>query len=382
MTLAPTRPADRTSRTVSPPTARATARHHLQRTWQATLTVNPGNGRADLGVALRAGLTVLAALALLAAIGHRELAGFAALGAIVAVYGRLADPVARLTVVGGAGVLQVATMALASGTGWLVASTGSATLEAWTVPVALGLIAALACAGTAWFRTGPPGPTLVVFAAAGGLTAPATVGGIGARSLATATGVVLALLVAAIPAVRAVARRVQERSPLLPAHPPVPAWHAEALRTGVGSLVGAVVAQSVGLGHPGWAAVGATAVLQGVSRSHMVVRALHRGAGTAAGAVLAWLVLDAHLSFWVLALVVAALQVVTELIVVRNYAVAMLTITPMALLMSSLSGVVDAGTLAADRAVDTLLGVVVGVIVVLVVPFRERPVQAPSTARL
>ncbi|MFC8732339.1 FUSC family protein [Luteimicrobium sp. NPDC057192] len=374
MTLTPTRPTDRTSRPASsvPGPAPTSARHHLRRTWQATVTVNPGHGRADLGVALRAGLTVLAALALLAAVGHRELAGFAALGAIVAVYGRLADPVARLTVVGGAGVLQVATMAVASGTGWLVATTGSASLEAWTVPVALGLIAASACAGTAWFRTGPPGPTLVVFAAAAGLTAPSSAGGIGARTLATTTGVVLALLVAAVPAARAAARRLRDDAPLLPARPRVPAWHAEAVRTGIGSLVGVVLAQSVGLGHPGWAAVGATAVLQGVSRSHVVVRALHRGAGTAVGAVLAWLVLDAHLSFWVLAIVVAALQVVTELIVVRNYAVAMLTITPMALLMSSLGSTVDAGALAADRAVDTLLGVAVGVVVVLLVPFRQR----------
>jgi hypothetical protein len=50
----------------------------------------------------------------------------------------------------------------------------------------------------------------------------------------------------------------------------------------------------------------------------------------------------------------------------------MLTITPMALLMSSLGSTVDAGTLAADRAVDTLLGVAVGVVVVLLVPFRDR----------
>jgi uncharacterized membrane protein YgaE (UPF0421/DUF939 family) len=372
MTLTPTRPTDPVSSPASLAPGPTSARHHLSRTWRATVTVNPGNGRADLGVAVRAGLTVLAALALLASLGHRELAGFAALGAIVAVYGRLADPVARLTVVGGAGVLQVATMAVSSATGWFVARTGSAVLEAWTVPVALGLIAALACAGTAWFRTGPPGPTLVVFAAAGGLTASATAGGIGARTLATTAGVVLALLVAAVPAGRVAVARRRARTPLLPARPPVPAWHAEALRTGVGSLVGAVAAQAVGLGHPGWAAVGATAVLQGVSRSHVVVRALHRGAGTAVGAVLAWLALDAHLSFWVLALVVAALQVVTELIVVRNYAVAMLTITPMALLMSSLGSTVDAGTLAADRAVDTLLGVAVGVVVVLLVPFRDR----------
>ncbi|MGC5167249.1 FUSC family protein [Luteimicrobium sp. DT211] len=367
MTLAPERP--------------TTARHHLHHTWRASVTVNPGNGRPDLAVALRAGLTVLATFAILAAAGHRELAGFAALGAIVAVYGRLADPVARLTVVGAAGILQVAAIAAASGAGWALASTGSATVETWAVPVILGLVAALACAGTALLRTGPPGATLVVFAAAAGLTAPASAAGIGTRTLATAVGAVLALVVAAVAAGPTARSRLRDRTPLLPARPPVPAWHAEALRCGAGSLVAGVLAQAVGLGHPGWAAVGATAVLLGTSRRHVVVRALHRGAGTAVGAVLAWLVLDAHLSFWALAVLVAALQVVTELIVVRNYALAMLTITPMALLMTSLAGPVDAGTLAADRAVDTLLGVAVGVVVVLLLPFRERARHAPATAR-
>jgi hypothetical protein len=353
--------------TLSPARPAPSAPGLLHRTWRASLTVHPGNGAADVWGALRAALTALATFALAAGTGHRELAGFAALGALAAVYGRLADPVARVAVVGGAGILQIGSIAVASTVAWLAARTGSGVVETWSVPVALGAIAATACAGSAWFRTGPPGPTFVVFAAAAGLITPAGAGAIGERTVATAAGAVVAVLVAAVPALPAIAARRRARARLLPPRPPLPAWHADALRIGAGALAAGLLAQAVGLGHAGWAAVGATAVLQGVSRSHVAVRALHRGAGTAVGAVLAWVVLDAHLSFWVIAVVVAALQVVTELVVARHYAVAMLTITPLALLMASLGGPVDAGTLAADRAVDTLLGVLVGLVVALLV---------------
>ena len=67
-----------------------------------------------------------------------------------------------------------------------------------------------------------------------------------------------------------------------------------------------------------------------------------------------------------LVLVVVVLQVVTELVVGRNYGIAMLFITPMALLMSQLGSSQDAAGLLLDRGVETLLGVVVALAVIVV----------------
>lgn len=358
-------------RTVVPAAPRARVRDALHETWRSALVVHPGNeNHVDIQVALRAGLTVLATLALVAVAGHHELAGFAALGAIVSVYGRLADPVGRILHVGAAGLLQVVTMVLASAVAWGLAG-AHPNVEAWVTPVVIAVVAALACAGTALLRTGAPGATLVVFAAAGGLAGAPSGADVARRGLAVAFGVLVAVLVVAVAGARTAVGRRRAGMPMLPALPPAPAWHLLALRVGVGSLLGAVVAQALGLGHPGWAALGATAVLQGRNRGHVVVRGLHRGLGTAAGAAVAWLVLGLGLGYWPLVVVVAALQVVTELVVVRHYALAMLTITPMALLMSTLGAAGDPTTLATDRAIDTILGVVAGVVALLVIRPRR-----------
>ncbi|RMI03685.1 FUSC family protein, partial [Cellulomonas triticagri] len=140
--------------------------------------------------------------------------------------------------------------------------------------------------------------------------------------------------------------------------------------------VAGTVATVAGWGHPAWAVMGAAAVLQGAHVRHMGVRALQRAAGTACGAALALPLLGADLPFWAVAVLVVALQTVTELVVARHYGAAMLAITPMALLMTSLGGTPDPTALAVDRALDTALGAVTA-LVVAVAAARPAPV-APS----
>lgn len=68
---------------------------------------------------------------------------------------------------------------------------------------------------------------------------------------------------------------------------------------------------------------------------------------------------------WELVLVVAVLQSVAELFVVRNYGFAMIFITPLALLMNLLVGTAPTDVLLRDRALETLIGAVVGITVAL-----------------
>ncbi|MBE7700319.1 FUSC family protein [Oerskovia sp. Sa1BUA8] len=399
---------------------------------------------ATLAAALLCGASVAIALVIAATSGHQDLAGFAALGALTSLYGRF-DPYRRraalLTLVG---VAMVGSILLTSA----VTAAGAPT---W---VALGVVALLAGGMTALcqlLRTGPPGATIVVFAAGAGLAGAPTFADLAPRGLAGLLGVAVAWVVClagflfrpsgparlavrrATLAAEAAALAPDDRGAVGRAHDAValarrvladdashrrtratalrladdlsgaagtPAdlpprltlrataresltgsagWRLRSLRVTLAAAVAAAVAHVAGFGHPAWAAMGATATLQGTTTQHAVVRALQRALGTVVGALVAWPLLDAHLGFWATAALVVALQVVTEIVVGRHYGLAMLTITPMALLMTSLGG--SGEGIALDRALDTAVGAVVGVLAVVLVHARRGASRVSGTAR-
>lgn len=417
------------------------------------LRVSPAD--ATLAAALRCGAAVALAIAVPGLLGRPDLAAFASLGALTSLYGRYDPYRRRAALLATVGTLMTGTIAAFT----LLAAAGTPAL---VTTAAVALLAAGATAFCLLVRTGPPGATIVVFAAGAGLAGAPTLADIGPRALAAAFGALLAGLVCtagvlvrptaparlavrrAADAVRAAERpgvpqnaahaargavarardvladdaswwRTRDAVPALAAEldaveealdasgaprgdtgPAVRTtlraqarsraagpWRLPTVRVGVAGLVAGAVAAVAGLGHAAWATMGSTAVLQGESTRHAVVRALQRGAGTVAGALLAWPLLAAPLGFWGTAAVVVVLQTVTETIVGRHYGLAMLTITPMALLMTSLAHPADPSALALDRALDTVLGAVVGVLaVVLVHPrTRLRASETPGTPR-
>ncbi|GIG37918.1 FUSC family protein [Cellulomonas pakistanensis] len=334
--------------------------------------------RDALGGALRCGASVALAFLAVAALGRQDLAGYASLGALASLYGRSSGYAWRLrlmAVVGAALATAVAaTSALAAAHAPVVAELA-----------VLTLLAAGATAGAVALRTGPPGATILVFAAGAGTAAASDAADVAARALAVAGGAVVACLVCT-------GGRVVDRGPR--AAEPAPrvrdvvragtaggAALAPTASVAVAAALAGSVAAAAGWGHPAWAVMGAAAVLQGAHVRHMGVRALQRAAGTAAGVAIALPLLGADLPFWAVAALVVVLQTATELVVARHYGVAMLTITPMALLMTSLGAPLDPARLALDRALDTAAGAVVGLLVAVVAarPEHAGPV-APATA--
>ncbi|WP_175007993.1 FUSC family protein [Cellulosimicrobium sp. TH-20] len=409
---------------------------------RAALRVSPAD--ATVAAALRCGAAVALAIAVPGLLGRPDLAAFASLGALTSLCGRYDPYRRRAALLATVGTLMTGTIAAFT----LLAAAGTPAL---LTTAAVALLAAGATAFCLLVRTGPPGATIIVFAAGAGLAGAPTLADVGPRALAAACGALLALLVCtagvlvrptaparlavrrAADAVRAAERpgaapraaaaargavarardvladdaswwRTRAAVPALaaeldaveraldatgvPRGDTVPAvrttlraqarsraagpWRLPTARVGAAGLVAGAVAAVAGLGHAAWATMGSTAVLQGESARHAVVRALQRGAGTVAGALLAWPLLAAPLGFWGTAAVVVVLQTVTETIVSRHYGLAMLTITPMALLMTSLAHPADPSALALDRALDTVLGAVVGVLAVLLVHPRTR----------
>lgn len=145
-----------------------------------------------------------------------------------------------------------------------------------------------------------------------------------------------------------------------------PSSHAAitAGRVGVACLAAGAVSIALGFERPHWAAISALVVLQnGVDRVHGTVRALHRFLGTAVGLVLFAGLHAAAPQGYALIAVVAALQFCIEILVVRNYAAAVVVITPVALLASG-AGVTGgaAGPVMRDRLLETLVGVVIALL--------------------
>ncbi len=130
---------------------------------------------------------------------------------------------------------------------------------------------------------------------------------------------------------------------------------------GTASAVAAgAISVAAGLGRPDWAVMGAVLVLQlGPDRIRGTVRGAHRMIGTLAGLCLFAVLhaLDLHTG-WLIA-VLAVLNVLIELTVTTNYALAVTFITPLALLMGS--SPVPLGQQMTDRVVETLIGVALAV---------------------
>jgi uncharacterized membrane protein YccC len=136
-------------------------------------------------------------------------------------------------------------------------------------------------------------------------------------------------------------------------------------RVGVAALVAGVIGAGLGLAHAYWAIAAAVLVLyQGLDWTRTWHKGVQRTAGTCAGLALAAGLLAAHpTGLWLVAALML-LQFAIEMSVVRNYALAVVFITPTALLIASRGGAVpEVGQLMFARGADTVLGCAVALIV-------------------
>ncbi|MDQ0635724.1 putative membrane protein YccC [Arthrobacter pascens] len=77
-----------------------------------------------------------------------------------------------------------------------------------------------------------------------------------------------------------------------------------------------------------------------------------------------------------LAVLVIVFQFTTELFMTRHYGIAMVSFTPVILLMSQLAAPIDPAVLIMERGVETLVGALVGILVVVAV--RRRNLRLPG----
>lgn len=145
-----------------------------------------------------------------------------------------------------------------------------------------------------------------------------------------------------------------------------------ALRVATGiAAAGTVSGVLLDTSHMYWAMAAAALVLHtGLDRRSTAVRSVERLAGTALGILLFLMGGFSDSGPWAVVATVVLLQGLIELLVVRNYTLAVVFMTPLALTIGTAGSGLPALEIAQERLVDTAIGVLCGVAVPWFVGWR------------
>ena len=134
------------------------------------------------------------------------------------------------------------------------------------------------------------------------------------------------------------------------------------IRLALASAIAVAVAAPLGLPRAYWVVLTVVVILQnGHTVRLSALRGVHRVLGTFVGLGLFALIALLGPGGLVLAFVLMALQFVVEMVVVRNYGLALIFITPLAMLISTQGGHVE--EIVGDRVLDTLIGTAIALAV-------------------
>lgn len=307
-------------------------------------------------VAVRASVSVGVPLLVLWALGRLDLSIYAAFGAFTSLYGRNHVHISRLR-------MQLTMAAVLTTAVVIGVAVGLSPHRDWLAVPVTAVAAAVASVLSDAQDWHPPGPLFVVFALSACASTPSQPTDVAVAAVVAAGSAALAVIIGAMGSVWR-SRRGPARLPDRLGRVPLGAIAVRhAVRCLASCAVAGALATASGIGHPYWAMVSAVVPLAHQDVRAQVVRGAHRVVGTAAGLALAAVLLSLDLGGLALVVAVIVLQAGAELWVGRNYAIALVAVTPLALLMVHLVAPVPTATLLIDRGVETAIGVVVGVAV-------------------
>ncbi|MFP9114506.1 FUSC family protein [Flavobacterium sp. RHBU_3] len=233
----------------------------------------------------------------------------------------------------------------------------------WSACVFLGLYTFSVHWVTRYFKLRPPGNFFFIMLAAIGLCMPFEAATIPLKTGYATMGCIGACLLAFI-----YGFMVRTKNPLaeetIIVKKNIFSGTAESVIFGITLGVSLALAKILRLENPYWVPVSCLAVLQGVSAKHIWQRSLQRIIGTFLGLGLAYLLLMLKLPVWGICIGIMLMQFVVEMLITRNYGLAVIFITSLTLLLaefgSTLSG--KPAELVAARFTDIVLGSLVGAI--------------------
>ena len=152
-----------------------------------------------------------------------------------------------------------------------------------------------------------------------------------------------------------------------------------AARVGVATAIAGTIGAVLGLERAYWAMAAAVLILhQGLDWVRSLQRGVERMSGTIVGLVLAGAILAAHPGGFWLAVTLMLLQFTIEMVVVRNYALAVVFITTAALTIASGGHPVShIGHLLWVRGVDTFIGCAIGLTILALTMPRSVAMRIP-----
>lgn len=323
--------------------------------------------------ALRVALSVAVPSLALLAIGRPDLMMYAVFGALTGMYGRLETHQLRLRHQGQAALLLLSGVAIG-----VALSANHA--PGWVLVLVETIFAGVGSLFSDRVHLRPNGPFFGILALGACASVPAGIPW-HAAVLIAAGSAVFSMVVGFLGWVRVRTwdpQAVRDSLPLQGQHRQEALVHAARYMLAVGAA-GAVGVLS-GSGHPHWAMAAAAVPLAGADMPSRVYRGIHRIVGTFIGLVVVALVLFpgifSPLQFFngyetaVLAIVVIVCQFTTELYMTRHYGLAMVSFTPVILLTAQLAAPIDPYVLVLERGIETLVGALVGIAVVVTVRRR------------
>lgn len=331
-------------------------------------TIAPAN--KDHHVAIRCAIGVFVPLITLVLLDRLDLAIFASFGAFTGIYGRGELHRIRLFIQVRAGSLMLAVILLASLFARSVQAAGlSGAASTWLLVLATTIVAGACSLVIARWRHRPAGSLFHIFAFAAIASIP--------NQPPLWQCMLAAVLTTAFCLLVGLSSRVL-RSRRTPWEMPAPArltakekqaarWEAVGYlaAAGLAGTLATLAGQWLGFGHNYWAMVAAVVPLVGRTTRHRISRGVQRIIGTVLGLVLLAGILAFNPAPWQMVLVMALCQFGAELYIARQYVLAQIFVTPLALVSTLLVAPAAPGTLLRDRIVETVIGAAVGIAVVL-----------------
>ena len=230
--------------------------------------------------------------------------------------------------------------------------------------IALGLIAFLSHLITSWFDVPPPRNFFFIMIGAVATSIPihpeAIPLNVGLVSMGAMLSVLLALFYSVFVAKRVVEPKIKSRIKKK--------RYTELVASfiiGFAMFLGLMIGHWLELKSAYWIPVSALAILQGKDLFHAWQRNLHRIIGTFIGIGITWvMMLSTAPSGVELVFLIAGLQFIVEMLVVRNYGLAVIFITPLTIFLAeNASGLhTNVNELMEARILDTVIGSLIGVL--------------------
>ncbi|PKR85437.1 FUSC family protein [Heyndrickxia camelliae] len=150
------------------------------------------------------------------------------------------------------------------------------------------------------------------------------------------------------------------------------------LRYGIVLVVAALIAYYAPFNRSYWIPLSCAAVMSGSTIISTFHRAIQRSFGTIIGILIASFVLSTHPQGIVIVFLSMILTFLTELFIVRNYAIAAFFITPNALLMAeSSTSLHNVSYFATVRVIDIIIGCMIGLLGAIIIGRRRASMLLP-----